>query len=153
MGVRARQSKDGGIKCFAPTDLPHSVQVPTPGPLTATYDGDGLSFKYPQNWRVSRRNGGALVELVPPEGHIGTWYTLGMFVRHFTPGPSFPPTLAGAFERIMSFYQKRGRVFAQQSLMAVGGREGLMATYTVSSPISGEEKGRLILILDSSGGY
>ena len=70
-----------------------------------------------------------------------------------SPHPSFPPSLAGAFERVMSFYQKHGRVFAQKSPMAVGGREGLMATYTAASPISGEEKGRLILILDSSGGY
>lgn len=136
-----------------PTDLPHVVHIQPPGPLTATYDSDGLSFKYPQNWRISRKNGGTLVEVVPPEGHVGTWYTLGMFVRHFSPGPSFPPTLAGAFERVMSFYQKHGRVFAKQSPMTVGGREGLMATYTASSPISGEEKGRLILILDSGGYY
>jgi len=138
---------------LVPTDQPHSVQIPTPGPVTATYDSDGFSFEYPQNWRVSRKDGGAFIEVVPPEGHVGTWYTHGMFVRHSSPGQSFPTTLAGAFERVMGFYQKSGYVFAQQAPVRVGGREGLTATYTVSSPISGEEKGRLILILDSSGGY
>lgn len=138
---------------LVPTDLPHDVQVPIPGPLTATYNSDGLSFEYPQNWRVSRKNGGAFIEVVPPEGHVGTWYTHGMFVRHYSPNPLLPPTLAGAFDRILAFYQKSGRVFDQKTPVTVGGREGLVAAYASSSPISGEERGRFILILDNGGGY
>jgi hypothetical protein len=139
---------------LVPTDLPHKVQIPLPGPLTATYDSDGFSLRYPQNWRVSRRNGANFINIVPPEGQVGSWATHGIFVMHFAPVPSFPTTVAGALERVIDLYQKQGRVFqAQRTLVTVGGREGLMAAYSASSPVSGEERGRLILILDGSGGF
>ena len=91
---------------------------------------------------------------VPPEGHVGSWETHGIFVMHSAPLPSFPTTRAGALEGVIGPYQKQGRVFqAQRTSVTVGGREGLMAAYSASSPISGEERGRLILILDGSGGF
>ena len=138
-----------------PTDLPHVVHIQPPGPLTATYDSDGLSLRYPDNWRVSNKNGGNFIQIVPPEGHIGAWTTVGIFVIHFIPSASFPTTLAGAFERVLTYYQKLGRTFQPPKIpITVAGRQGLMSTYTASSPISGEERGRLILIEDSSSsGY
>jgi hypothetical protein len=54
----------------------------------------------------------------------------------------------------MAYYQKLGRAFQPQTTpVTVSGHQGLMSTYTASSPISGEERGRLILVQDGSGGY
>jgi hypothetical protein len=139
---------------LVPTDLPHSVHIPPPGPLTETYDSDGFSIRYPQNWRVSRKPGSNFIEIVPPEGHVGTWYTHGIFAIHFAPTASFPSTLAGAFGRVVAVYEKGGRTFESNPTSKIVGRhEGLMQGYTTSSPVSGEEAGRMILVQDGSGGY
>lgn len=139
---------------LAPTDLPHGIQVPPPAPLTGTYTADGLSFRHPSNWVVSSVNGGSMTAIAPPEGRIGEWVAVGVFVMHLSPNVSFPTTATGAIERLISHYQKQGRVFPSSIASAtVAGYEGVESAYSASSPISGEEKGHLIVIPDGENGY
>jgi len=139
---------------LAPSDLPRGVQVPPPAPLTASYDQEGLSFRYPGNWEVSNRNGGTLITIAPDAGRIGTWFAVGMFVMHRSSNASFPTTAAATLEKSIAYYQKVGRVFqAQTTPVKVAGLAGVMANYSTSSPISGEEKGQLVVVPDGGHGY
>jgi len=77
-----------------------------------------------------------------------------MFVMHRSSNASFPTTAAATLEKSIAYYQKVGRVFqAQTTPVKVAGLAGVMANYSTSSPISGEEKGQLVVVPDGGHGY
>ena len=71
-----------------PTALPEKVEVPPPAKLNAIYSSDDVTFNYPQNWKLeekrSKENIVNQVNVAPPEAHLATWVTHGLF---FGPRP------------------------------------------------------------------
>lgn len=135
-----------------------TLQVSPPGKPTEIYINAGFSFRYPENWRVeeNKKDKQWSATIAPPEAHLGTWVTHGLFVGHVVPiSSTSPATLEGAFEQSKANFQKGGLNFLDSSKteISVGGRQGLTISYTESSPLSVGEIGHLIVVRDDGDGY
>jgi hypothetical protein len=130
-----------------------------PGIVTLTYGSEDFSFSYPQNWRTeekkSKDNVLLSVNVAPPEAHLASWVTHGVFVGHVTKMSSkFPQTLDGACDQFTTFERQRGLVVTDaKTVVPVGDSQGKIATYTSPSVFNAGESGRIVVVKDKSDGY
>lgn len=172
-GSYAAEVKDGGTKvclrkagCYrvlaevrpVPESLPDKIPVPAPGALTKKYAGDDFSFAYPQNWdsQEVRDNNKTLrqVNVTPVEARLGSWSTHGFFVGHVTSIPSsYPQTVAGAWNHWSGLLKQAGFAIDDPKSWSIGGRRGLLATYSQPSVFSAQESGWIAVVKDEARGY
>ena len=138
-----------------PSELPDLLHVPVPSSAMVTYSGNDVTFSYPQNWRVDERKDKdgvvAQVNVAPPEAHLSSWVTHGLFVGHVGKASSqVPATLDGAYEQFASVQRQRGFVLTSPATTPLGDSAGKMATYTSSSIFKAGESGWIAVVKDKS---
>lgn len=160
-GDHASSVKDGGLTlclrqagCYhvlaelrqEPTELPDRLQVPAPANLTATYSSDDIALNYPQNWttdeKKNKENVVIQVNIAPPEGHLASWVTHGLFLGHVSKiADKFPQTLDGAYAQFSEHERLRGLVIADARTQTLGDSQGKIAAYTSPSVLRAGESG------------
>lgn len=122
----------------APAALP---RAPKPERVSVSqrmqvYRGDGFRMEYPDNWRVSRSDGG--VTIAPPEGLVQGFVGYGVLVRRERM-PNRMVSLERDTQALIDAMTKREsnmRIVEQPQRVTVGGRRGLVAKLSSDSPFA-----------------
>ncbi|MGB9609847.1 MAG: M48 family metalloprotease [Bryobacteraceae bacterium] len=123
----------------SPAALP---QAPKPERVSVSqrmqaWRGDGFRIEYPDNWRVSRSEGG--ITIAPPEGVVQGFVGYGVIIRR----ERIPDRLVSldrdtrALIDAMVRRESNMRVLDQPQRVVVGGRRGLVTRLSSDSPFAG----------------
>lgn len=132
------------------------VYVPPPEPLTQVYHGQGISFRYPQNWQFEEREGSLVVapraaRSLTKEGT--EFFSHGLFVGFFR--PSWRTTLGGATEELVRSFRQANpgiqRVPGQEHALELVGRPARVVGWANPDTPLGPEGGILVVVEERHG--
>ena len=132
------------------------VSVPVPGPLTQSYQGQGIYFRYPQNWDLAEREGQLLV--APPSARIrmsngSDNYSHGMFVGFFR--PNWEVSVGRATDELIRSFQQANPGFQKvpnsENNIGMSGRNARTTGWVNLQAPLGPETGILIVVEEQHG--
>lgn len=134
------------------------IYVPPPSPVTKVYQGQGLSFRYPQNWQLQEKQGAVIV--FAPEGKLPSpggreLFTHGVFVGFYQ--PTWQGDLRTKTYQILSAFAQGNpstqAVEGSERALQVTGRDALLLEYVIPRAPSpfGPEHGLLLTVQEAHG--
>jgi len=134
------------------------VYVPRPSPATKVYEGQGLTFRYPQNWQLEEKQGRVMV--FPAQGRLPTrggheFFTHGIFVGFYQ--PTWRGDLRSATYEVFNAFAQGNpstqKIDRTERRLQVAGRDALILEYvTPNAPSpSGPEQGVLLTVQEAHG--
>src|SRR5712692_1468636 len=134
------------------------VYVPSPSAVINAYEGQGISFRYPQNWQLEEKQGAVVVyapegKLPSPTGH--QVYTHGIFAGFYQ--PTWQADLRTTTYQILSaFTHTNPSTQAMQGTertLQVAEHEAFMLAYVTPQAPSpfGPEQGLLLTVREAHG--
>jgi len=146
-----RKSAGGGTN--APTDN-RNGRPDAPSGRMATYNGQDIQFRYPENWRQYGQ--GSALTLAPDGGIISNSLAYGMMISAFEPDYHGQGriNLADATDQLLNDLRQSNpnmRITRSHERIRVGGRDGYLTEASNQSPAGGREFDWIITTLDPDG--
>lgn len=134
------------------------VYVPAPSPTTKMYQGQGISFRYPQNWQLEEKQGRVMT--FPLEGRLPSrggqeFFSHGVFTGFYQ--PTWRGDLRTAAYEVFNAFAEGNpstqKVEGTERQLQVAGRAALILEYVIPSAPSpfGPEQGLLLAVQEAHG--
>ncbi len=134
------------------------VYVPRPLPVIKVYEGQGISFRYPQNWQLEEKQGAVIA--YAPEGKLPSragqeLYSHGVFVGFYQ--PSWRADLRTTTYQILNAFAQANpstkAIGGTDRALQVAGHDAFLLGYAIPRAPSpfGPEQGLLLTVQEAHG--